>query len=1197
MKNIFLPLALLLFLLTNTLYSQSHPKIDPYLSSKLTEVPEGTLTDIYVVLKERLSYQYLESRTFSMQRKEKQREVVRILKEFAAEKQANFLKFLRTKESEGTVKNIQVNWAINVISLKADPQTIYYAAENFNEVEKIHYDATHPIEMLIDDNGITAANEKNNFSYESIAGNQPGLTLINAPQVWAMGDSGQGVLVANIDTGTDWKHPDLRNNIWNNLGEDANGNGTTVLWNGSAWVFDPGDINGIDDDGNGLIDDFVGWNWEGNNNDPSSGSSHGTATSGIVAGYGTGGTQTGVAPRAKVMILKTNAESQYWLGQQYAIDKGADIVTSSLSYKWYFNPKPNYPMFRQMNDMELAAGMLHTNSTSNDGGSLSSAPIPFNISAPGNSPGPWIHPDQTLQGGLSSVIGSANVHAATDLVVTSSPHGPATWEDIQANNPSYPYVMPMNYRDYPYQTQPGSMGLIKPDIAAPGDGTTSTAPGTGYQTFGGTSGATPHLAGVAALLFSVNPNLTPSAVSMIMQLTAVEKGAPGKDNRYGAGRVDAWEAFLMAAGEQDSIPPTTVTDLSVTGATSNSLTITWTAPFDSSVGGVIAYDLRMSNSPITDTTAFSNAMPVDVNPPDTAGATETLLVQNLTHSSNYYFAIRSKDIWGNVSAISNSSGGTTWGAPSIAYTPASIQHILDTNQVVVDTILISNATAYNSTLDYIITMENHVFPSNLPTLRVVPLFNDGAEALTDEKDKPNQAGGIAIEGQGGPDAFGYKWIDSDEPNGPQYVWNDISTTGTLVTNWIATGTWDPKDEGYGGPFPLGFSFKYYGQVQNQVYVSSNGFIMFTQPTANSITNAQIPNAAYPNGYIAPFWDDLDGRTQGTVHYKADPDKFTIQFTNWQKYSATGSLTFQVVLYSGGRIMFYYNNMNAALNSATVGIENPTGTIGLQVVYNAAYVKNNLAVKFAAEPDWLSHTSASGTIHNGNQIAVILTFRSEDFPLGDYSMDMKITSNDPLNPTVVIPINMTVVPVELTSFTAEADRDEVKLKWSTASEVNNSGFSVERKNETGSWNEIAFVKGSGTTTELINYSYTDKELKVGSYSYRLKQIDFDGTFEYSKEIEINVELPLTFSLSQNYPNPFNPSTTIEYSLPYRADVSIEIYSILGELVSSFNSKAMEAGYHRFDFNASRLTSGTYIYRLTAKSNESNFTETKKMLFLK
>lgn len=108
--------------------------------------------------------------------------------------------------------------------------------------------------------------------------------------------------------------------------------------------------------------------------------------------------------------------------------------------------------------------------------------------------------------------------------------------------------MPAQYQDYPYETVPGSMGLIKPDLAAPGNGTISTSPGGGYSSFSGTSGATPHLAGVAALLLSVNPNLEPEDLSRIMQTTAVEKGDPGKDNRYGAGRVDAYAAYLESAG-------------------------------------------------------------------------------------------------------------------------------------------------------------------------------------------------------------------------------------------------------------------------------------------------------------------------------------------------------------------------------------------------------------------------------------------------------------------------------------------------------------------------------------------------------------------------------------------------------------------------------------------------------------------------
>jgi hypothetical protein len=267
---------------------------------------------------------------------------------------------------------------------------------------------------------------------------------------------------------------------------------------------------------------------------------------------------------------------------QYAIDKGADITTSSLSYKWYFSPQPNYPMWREMTDMELAAGMVHTNSTSNDGGLFSIAPIPYNVSAPGNCPPSWLHPDQTLIGGLSSVVGCGNVEATTDIIATSSPYGPSAWEDIQSVHPTYPYPMPLAYQDYPYETTP-AQGLLKPDVSAPGNGTTSLLEGGGYSSFSGTSGATPHVAGTAALLLSANPALEPADVSRILQTTAVEKGSPGKDARYGAGRIDAYAAYLEAISGGGGIPCGDITSFQYRCVTGSPYTLQFRITFLNSI--------------------------------------------------------------------------------------------------------------------------------------------------------------------------------------------------------------------------------------------------------------------------------------------------------------------------------------------------------------------------------------------------------------------------------------------------------------------------------------------------------------------------------------------------------------------------------------------------------------------------------------
>jgi hypothetical protein len=662
--------------------------------------------------------------------------------------------------------------------------------------------------------------------------------------------------------------------------------------------------------------------------------------------------------------------------------------------------------------------------------------------------------------------------------------------------------------------------------------------------------------------------------------------------------LDGWDPSI---GEPDSVAPTQITDLSVSNPTSNSLTLNWTAPLDTTYGGVKEYKVRMSSTPITDTVAFANATPVTgVSTPKPAGSNEVLVVHNLTHATSYYFAIVSRDQWNNHSLVSNSPMGTTLAAPQLSVTPAAIFHTLTTATVIVDTIRISNLSVNASTLDYSVEMLNNTFPGKSVEAKIIPfsISTEEDDTRTDKSD-PKPSYGQSIEGFGGPDAFGYKWIDSDEPNGPVYVWEDIATTGTAVTNWTASGTSAALDDGH-VQLDLGFSFKFYGNLYSTVYVSTNGFMTFNPVTATWYSNVAIPTAAVPNNLICPFWDDLDGRTQGTVHYKQDGNRFIIQYTNWQKYSGTGSLTFQIVLYSGGKILIYYNNMTGTLNSATVGIENSTGTVGLQVVKDGNYVKNNLALKFAAEPDWLSGTNMSGQLYNGNTALVELTFNTEDFPGGNYSMDVKVTSNDPTTPTVVVPVSMYLepIPVEMTTFTADVVRDEVMLKWETSSETNNMGFKVEKK-KTGSvnWTEAGFVEGKGNTAEKQNYSFREKGLEVGKYSYRLIQTDFDGKTNYSREIEVDVTNPREYALYQNYPNPFNPTTVISYSLPEKSEVTIRIYSTLGEYIGMIEQGTKDAGYYRVDFDGKQLTSGTYIYQLRATSSNNTFTDTKKMLFIK
>jgi type IX secretion system substrate protein/nidogen-like len=465
---------------------------------------------------------------------------------------------------------------------------------------------------------------------------------------------------------------------------------------------------------------------------------------------------------------------------------------------------------------------------------------------------------------------------------------------------------------------------------------------------------------------------------------------------------------------------------------------------------------------------------------------------------------------------------------------------------------------------------------------------------------------MSLEGSGGPDTFGYEWIDSDEPNGPAYVWNDISTSGTAVASWTSTGTFAGTDEGYAGPFSIGFPFKFYGDVKNDVYVSSNGIVMFGTLSSNVFTNGTIPNSAVPNDMIAPFWDDLDGSSQGDVYYQQDGDKFIIQFDNWPKYNTSSGLTFQVVLYSSGKILVYYENMTATLSSCTVGIENGTGTDALQVVYNATYVKNGLALQFAAEPDWLSADGISGRLYNANTVGLELTFSSEDYPLGNYSMDVVISSNDPVTPSVTVPVTMEIVPipVELTSFNANTFSKVVELVWNTATETNNQGFDIERKLDNDSdWKKIGFQEGKINSSERSVYNFEDSFESIaykGKAMYRLRQIDLDGSVNYSKNIEVDVDFtPSVYALEQNYPNPFNPATTIKYTLPTQSSVKLSVYNMLGEVVTELVDQVQETGYYEIQWDASNLSSGMYIYTLEAQSveDQNDFRSLKKMLLVK
>lgn len=216
----------------------------------------------------------------------------------------------------------------------------------------------------------------------------------------------------------------------------------------------------------------------------------------------------------------------------------------------------------------------------------------------------------------------------------------------------------------------------------------------------------------------------------------------------------------------------------------------------------------------------------------------------------------------------------------------------------------------------------------------------------------------------------------------------------------------------------------------------------------------------------------------------------------------------------------------------------------------------------------------------------------------YPIWMRLDTNTLTVWTAIVNDSSAVIPVELSNFSANVFDGKVNLAWQTASEINNLGFEIQRFKDSKTerlknWVSIGFIKGKGTTTETSHYSFTDEPIESGLYSYRLKQADFNGDYEYSNEVDVNFILADDFRLSQNYPNPFNPSTTIEYQIPQSSFVTIKVYDALGKEVVTLVNEEKTAGIHEVNFEPKDLTSGLYLYKIKAGS----FEQTRKMLFLK
>jgi len=458
-----------------------HPthKIDPKLKDHLASVAKNDFVPIIILLSSKVNHEWLLYQVRDMDRMSRREFVLNELRKYQKVSQGQLLSFLREEKMRGNVRRIVPIMVGNAVYAEVKPDVIK-ELETRPDVGQIGLDEPlQKIGMVKDD------------SYFNLARWIPqptsiewGVRKINAPQVWALGYTGAGVVVAHLDSGCDYTHPDLADHLWD------------------------GTPHGLPNHGYDFVD---------NDNDPMDEDGHGTNTAGIIAGDGTSGDTTGVAPDAQLMILRIYPGGTAQMGPAIdsALSWGADLLSTSIGWRDPNNTLKDWNR-NKCNDI-YAAGLVYSTAAGNEGYTN----WPNAIIAPACVPPPK---PLTPGGGRSSAIALAATNSG-DAVAAWSSRGPTEWNTS-------------NYNDYPYPP-----GLLKPDLAAPGVNVRSTALGGGYSgLISGTSYAQPHFAGMVALMLQREPLLNPDAIDSIAKMTAVDIEAIGDDSLSGSGRIDALAA-------------------------------------------------------------------------------------------------------------------------------------------------------------------------------------------------------------------------------------------------------------------------------------------------------------------------------------------------------------------------------------------------------------------------------------------------------------------------------------------------------------------------------------------------------------------------------------------------------------------------------------------------------------------------------